>query len=283
MAQDRLDGLTVDAGDWWFNLRPSNTEPLLRLNLEAPDAVVRRAHRRGARTRARRERIAPSAGSLRSRKPDPVCRSKEARHGARPEAARDPRVPRRQGPAALLRRRGHALQPATEASLPRARRRHPRPAHRRRRDRRRRRRCSPHEEGRRPTESLRPSRRDGFPRTDSPELSRSGSRAARATRRRARSGRNGAGRRAPEGRFDPQHRRVGHGRLRDLRRCRRRGVQRRAAGADHGAQADPHAGVRRPGDARVRGVVLGRHRGDGVDGVERGREGRADRRGLVRW
>ncbi|HLT69016.1 MAG TPA: phosphomannomutase/phosphoglucomutase [Acidimicrobiales bacterium] len=34
--QDRLDGLTVDNGDWWFNLRPSNTEPLLRLNLEAP-------------------------------------------------------------------------------------------------------------------------------------------------------------------------------------------------------------------------------------------------------
>jgi phosphomannomutase len=33
--QDRLDGLTVDAGSWWFNLRPSNTEPLLRLNLEA--------------------------------------------------------------------------------------------------------------------------------------------------------------------------------------------------------------------------------------------------------
>ena len=34
--QDRMDGLTVDCGDWWFNLRPSNTEPLLRLNLEAP-------------------------------------------------------------------------------------------------------------------------------------------------------------------------------------------------------------------------------------------------------
>src|SRR5438552_12200918 len=34
-AQDRLDGLTVDLGDWWFNLRPSNTEPLLRLNVEA--------------------------------------------------------------------------------------------------------------------------------------------------------------------------------------------------------------------------------------------------------
>jgi phosphomannomutase len=36
LPQDRLDGLTVDCGDWWFNLRPSNTEPLLRLNLEAP-------------------------------------------------------------------------------------------------------------------------------------------------------------------------------------------------------------------------------------------------------
>ena len=33
---DRLDGLTVDLGEWWFNLRASNTEPLLRLNLEAP-------------------------------------------------------------------------------------------------------------------------------------------------------------------------------------------------------------------------------------------------------
>lgn len=36
-TQDRMDGLTVDLGDWWFNLRPSNTEPLLRLNLEAAD------------------------------------------------------------------------------------------------------------------------------------------------------------------------------------------------------------------------------------------------------
>jgi phosphomannomutase len=33
--QDHLDGLTVDCGTWWFNVRPSNTEPLLRLNLEA--------------------------------------------------------------------------------------------------------------------------------------------------------------------------------------------------------------------------------------------------------
>jgi phosphomannomutase len=33
--RDRLDGLTVEFEDWWFNVRPSNTEPLLRLNVEA--------------------------------------------------------------------------------------------------------------------------------------------------------------------------------------------------------------------------------------------------------
>jgi len=42
-SQDRLDGLTVDmgleSGGWWFNVRPSNTEPLLRLNLLAPTAA----------------------------------------------------------------------------------------------------------------------------------------------------------------------------------------------------------------------------------------------------
>jgi phosphomannomutase len=41
---DRLDGLTVDLGDWWFNLRPSNTEPLLRLNLESPTPPETAAH-----------------------------------------------------------------------------------------------------------------------------------------------------------------------------------------------------------------------------------------------
>ena len=30
-----LDGVTVEYDDWWFNVRPSNTEPYLRLNLEA--------------------------------------------------------------------------------------------------------------------------------------------------------------------------------------------------------------------------------------------------------
>jgi phosphomannomutase len=34
---DELDGVTVDLGSWWCNVRPSNTEPLLRLNLEGPD------------------------------------------------------------------------------------------------------------------------------------------------------------------------------------------------------------------------------------------------------
>ena len=44
LAVDRLDGLTVDHGDWWYNLRPSNTEPLLRLNVEAGDAEACRLH-----------------------------------------------------------------------------------------------------------------------------------------------------------------------------------------------------------------------------------------------
>jgi phosphomannomutase len=34
---DHLDGLTVDFPDWWFSLRASNTQPLLRLNVEADD------------------------------------------------------------------------------------------------------------------------------------------------------------------------------------------------------------------------------------------------------
>jgi phosphomannomutase len=38
--QDRLDGLTVEFDDWWCNVRPSNTEPLLRLNVEARTAEL---------------------------------------------------------------------------------------------------------------------------------------------------------------------------------------------------------------------------------------------------
>ncbi len=37
---DHLDGLTIDYGNWWFNVRPSNTEPLLRLNVEADNRAL---------------------------------------------------------------------------------------------------------------------------------------------------------------------------------------------------------------------------------------------------
>jgi phosphomannomutase len=46
-----LDGITVEFGDlvspdwWWFNVRASNTEPLLRLNLEARTAAIRDARK----------------------------------------------------------------------------------------------------------------------------------------------------------------------------------------------------------------------------------------------
>jgi phosphomannomutase len=40
VTADELDGLTITSGDWWFNLRPSNTEPLLRLNVEAADDTI---------------------------------------------------------------------------------------------------------------------------------------------------------------------------------------------------------------------------------------------------
>jgi len=40
VSTDDLDGLTVSGNDWWFNLRPSNTEPLLRLNVEARDQAT---------------------------------------------------------------------------------------------------------------------------------------------------------------------------------------------------------------------------------------------------
>lgn len=42
---DELDGLTVSTGDWWFNVRASNTEPLLRLNVEADTAEKMVSHR----------------------------------------------------------------------------------------------------------------------------------------------------------------------------------------------------------------------------------------------
>jgi phosphomannomutase len=41
---DRLDGLTVEHADWWYNVRPSNTEPLLRLNVEATSPELCAVH-----------------------------------------------------------------------------------------------------------------------------------------------------------------------------------------------------------------------------------------------
>ena len=118
---------------------------------------------------------------------------------------------------------------------------------------------------------------------DIAQLPRRGRGAARAARRRAR----GRGRRCTptRSRAADAIRNIvvlGMGGSGIVGRRRRGRVQRRAAGAGHGAEADPHARVRRARDARVRGVVLGRHRGDGVDGVERGRTRRAARRDLVR-
>jgi phosphomannomutase len=45
VSMDELDGLTVTGDGWWFNVRPSNTEPLLRLNVEAADEPTLAAKR----------------------------------------------------------------------------------------------------------------------------------------------------------------------------------------------------------------------------------------------
>lgn len=42
--QEKFDGLSVDAGAWWFNLRPSNTEPVVRLNLETSSKKEFKSH-----------------------------------------------------------------------------------------------------------------------------------------------------------------------------------------------------------------------------------------------
>jgi phosphomannomutase len=44
---DHLDGLTVEYPAWWFNIRPSHTEPVLRLNLEAQDEETLEQKKRG--------------------------------------------------------------------------------------------------------------------------------------------------------------------------------------------------------------------------------------------
>jgi phosphomannomutase len=42
---DDLDGITIGYPDWWMNIRPSNTEPLLRLNVEGNTKALMERHR----------------------------------------------------------------------------------------------------------------------------------------------------------------------------------------------------------------------------------------------
>jgi len=42
---DHLDGVTIQYPDWWMNIRPSNTEPLLRLNVEGDTKALMEKHR----------------------------------------------------------------------------------------------------------------------------------------------------------------------------------------------------------------------------------------------
>jgi phosphomannomutase len=80
VSTDELDGLTVSAATWWFNLRPSNTEPLLRLNAEADTGAAMAAVRdevlglvRGTTDRS----TVPARGTQRSpgETPDPDGRN----------------------------------------------------------------------------------------------------------------------------------------------------------------------------------------------------------------
>ena len=97
---DLLDGLTIDHGDWWYNVRPSNTEPLLRLTSRPGPRSLRRPRRRGAR--ADRRQCHPQR--------------KEPPRESRPAAARHPGLSDRQGSAALVRGRGRPLQPRLHKS-----------------------------------------------------------------------------------------------------------------------------------------------------------------------
>ena len=95
---------------------------------------------------------------------------------------------------------------------------------------------------------------------------------ARAARRRARGARARCRRRRCPTPHDFDHIVVlgmgGSGIAGDVAAGRR---HRDAPGPGHGAEAVPHAGVRRPAHARVRALVLGRHRGDARDGARRAR------------
>ncbi len=54
---DHLDGVTIAYPDWWMNVRPSNTEPLLRLNVEGDTKDLMERHRDEALALIRRKRV----------------------------------------------------------------------------------------------------------------------------------------------------------------------------------------------------------------------------------
>ena len=56
VTTDHLDGLTVSHADWTFNVRPSNTEPLLRLNAEGRDEATMAQVRDSVLAEIRRDR-----------------------------------------------------------------------------------------------------------------------------------------------------------------------------------------------------------------------------------
>ena len=147
---DRTDGLTVEFGDWWFNVRPSNTEPLLRLNVEAASPaecerhtgelldLVDEARRGRARYGGTEEHRTPrSAGHAGRHGPessrisrDPTHhrppathhhyeerRREHDDHGTGPAAAGGAGLSRGQGTAHVLRGRGPALQPPPAPQL----------------------------------------------------------------------------------------------------------------------------------------------------------------------
>jgi phosphomannomutase len=62
VSTDELDGLTVSTAHWWFNLRPSNTEPLLRLNVEADTEAAMAALRDEVLAIVRSGRAGPDQG-----------------------------------------------------------------------------------------------------------------------------------------------------------------------------------------------------------------------------
>ena len=90
---EELDGLTVSAADWWFNLRPSNTEPLLRLNVEADSETAMAALRDEVLAMVR----PAAAGGQASKSPPPqaaeqVPPPQAARQVPPPQAARQVRT-----------------------------------------------------------------------------------------------------------------------------------------------------------------------------------------------